>query len=96
MKQACCWLAGGSGSPEAGGAVEAGRRDLGPHSPPPGHLRSRDREEGRRRPVAAAPPGSRGHRGLLEEAREKQWLISFSFRVETNQEYNKRSGEKAR
>lgn len=66
-KQACCWLAGGSEPLEAGGAGEAGRRDRDPRSPPRGCLKSRDREEGRRRPVAAAPPRGRGQRGRLTE-----------------------------
>lgn len=68
-RQDCCWLAGGRDSPEAGGEGEAGREDLGPCSPP-SHLSSRDREEGRRRPLAALLPGGRGHRGRLEEERK--------------------------
>lgn len=68
MRQACCWLAGGNGFPEAGGAGEAGMRDHGPHSPPSGYLRSRYREGGRRMLVVTVPPGGRGHRGRLRGA----------------------------
>lgn len=73
-RQDGCWQAGGSDSPEAGGEGEAGTGDPGPCSPP-SHLSSRDREEGRRRPLAASLPGGRGHRGRLEEKREggKDW-----------------------
>lgn len=67
MRQACCWLAGGNDFPEAGGAGEAGRRDHGPRSPPPDHLRCRYREGGRRKLVATVLPGGRGHRGRLRE-----------------------------
>lgn len=68
-RRACCWLAGGSDSPEAGGEGEAGTTDPGPRSPP-GRLNSRDKEGGRRRPPAAAPPWGRGHREALERERE--------------------------
>lgn len=71
MRQACCWLAGGSGSPEAGCEGEAGTRDPGLRSPP-GHLSSKDREEGRRRLLAAVLPGGRGHRGRLQEEKEEE------------------------
>lgn len=82
-RQDGCWLAGGSDSPEAGGEGEAGTGDPGPRSRP-SHLSSRDREEGRRRPLAASLPGGRGHRGRLEEKREGVKIGEFSLKEGIN------------
>ena len=49
-------------------------RDPGPHSPPV-RLSSRDREKGSRRLAAASLPVGRGHRGRLEEKRERRNII---------------------
>lgn len=73
-RRACCWLAGGSDSPEAGGEEEAGTTDPGPRSPP-GRPSSRDKEGGRRRLPAAAPLWGRGHREALEREREGEGRI---------------------
>lgn len=63
-------------------------RDLGPRSPPV-RLSSRDREKGSRRLAAASLPVGRGHRGRLEEKREKKhdYLdipVNDLFSVEAN------------
>lgn len=68
-RPACCWPAPGSGSPEARGEGEAGRRDPGPRSPP-GRPSSRGRGAGRRGQLGAASAWGRGRRETLQGERE--------------------------
>lgn len=90
-RPACCWPAPGSGSPEAGGEGEAGRRDPGPRSPP-GRPSNRGRGAGRRGQPAAAPAWGKGRRETLQGGKRGRnqnnqydtWYPPWEFFLLTN------------
>lgn len=77
MRQACCWPTEVSGSPEAGGAGAAVKRDPGPRNPPRGHLTNTDMEQDRRKLVAGGLLAGRRHRGRLEKEDIQTRVIQF-------------------